>query len=68
MNTDLLTVTQFVNKHQFATHGGLRHLIFNASSNGFEKVIKRMGRRVLLEEKAFFEWIEENNQKGGAKC
>lgn len=58
----LLTVNQFVEKHQFATFGGLRHLIFYANTNGFSKVIKRIGRRILLDENAFFEWVEENNQ------
>ena len=61
-NTQLLTVNQFVEKHQFATFGGLRHLIFYANTNGFSKVIKRIGRRILLDETAFFEWVEENNK------
>lgn len=61
-HTQLLTVNQFVEKHQFATFGGLRHLIFYADTNGFSKVIKRIGRRILLDESAFFEWIEENNK------
>ena len=61
-HTQLLTVNQFVEKHQFATFGGLRHLIFYSDTNGFSKVIKRIGRRILLDESAFFEWIEENNK------
>lgn len=61
-HTQLLTVNQFVEKHQFATFGGLRHLIFYSNTNGFSKVIKRIGRRILLDENAFFSWVEEQNK------
>lgn len=60
--TRLLTVNQFVEAHPFTTHGGLRHIIFNAETNGFKKVIKRMGRKVLIDEKIFFQWVNEQNE------
>lgn len=41
--------------------GGLRHLIFHAKDNGFHHVIKRVGRRILLDEGAFFEWVSKQN-------
>ena len=66
LETRLLTVAQFVEEHKFATHGGLRHVIFNSENNGFKKVIKRLGRRVLIDENAFFEWV--NEQSGGVNA
>jgi len=48
--------------HDYPTTGTLRHLIFNAKTNGFHKVIRRIGRRVLLNEKAFFDWVDEQNK------
>ena len=60
--TQLSTISQFVEKHPFATHGGLRHLIFHSQANGFGRVIKRMGRRILIDEKEFFTWLEDNNK------
>ena len=56
----LLTVIQFSAKHSFATPGGLRFQIFNAKENGLEKsdAIVRIGRRVLVNEKNYFSWIE----------
>lgn len=57
----LIPATQWNEHHQWPPLGGLRHLIFNAESNGFKKVIKRCGRRVLIDEAAFFEWMEEQN-------
>jgi hypothetical protein len=43
--------------------GGLRHLIFNAETNGFAPAIKRVGRRVLIDEARFFEIVESQNSK-----
>ena len=51
--------------HTWPKQGGLRHYIFNAKINGFDAVIKRVGRRVLIDEKAFFAWVEKQN--AGAK-
>tara|TARA_R100001530_G_scaffold83149_1_gene57964 strand:+ start:250 stop:507 length:258 start_codon:yes stop_codon:yes gene_type:complete len=35
--------------------------VFNAKEKGFEDVVKRAGRSVLIDERAFFEWVEEQN-------
>lgn len=51
--------------HPWPPIGGLRHLIFFAALNGFDKVVKRAGRRVLIDEAAFFEWVER--QQAGNK-
>ena len=51
--------------HNWPPPGGLRHLIFNAHENGFAPAFKRVGRRVLVDEAAFWQIVEEKN--GGAK-
>ncbi len=56
-----LTCAQWVKEHSWPPAGGLRHLIFFAEQNGFSKVIRRVGRRVLISEKDFFEWMETSN-------
>lgn len=58
-----LTVRQWVNEHPWPPIGGLRHLIFNAQTNGFNKVIRRVGRRVLIDEAAFFDWVNTQGAK-----
>ncbi len=58
----LLTVKQFCQRHAWATPGGIRHLIFYGSSNGFDKCIRRLGRRVLLDEAQVFEWLDRKNE------
>lgn len=54
----LFTVAQFCERHAWATPGGIRHLVFNKATNGFAPCVKRLGRRVLLDEAAVFSWLE----------
>jgi len=48
-----------------ATLGGMRHLISNAVRNGFDAVIRRCGRRILIDEAAFFEWAQKHGGSHG---
>jgi hypothetical protein len=69
MTTKLSTVSKFVKNHpDFATEGGIRHLIFHSETNGFYKVIRRLGRRILIDEEAFFIWLNNENNKRGSQC
>jgi len=61
--TKLIPLTEWPNYHPHPSIGGLRHLVFHAQKNGFNKVIRRIGRRVLINEAAFFEWVELQNQE-----
>ena len=64
--SNLLTVRQFSEKHPAFPQGGLRALRFNSETNGFAKAFVTVGRKVLINEEAFFAVIEEQNQKGAA--
>lgn len=46
--------------HAWPPLGGLRHLVFHAKKIGFEKVVVRVGRRVLIDEEEFFKWVATN--------
>lgn len=62
----LFTVAQFSYRHPAISQAALRHLIFNAKGNNFHKVIKRIGKRkILLDEQAFYDWVDEQQKKGG---
>lgn len=65
-NTRLLTISQWTREHNWPPQGGLRYLIFNEKTNGFHKVIKRIGKRVLIDENAFFEWVNQQNEESNA--
>ena len=60
----LIPVTKWNDYHNWPPIGGLRHLIFHAKENGFRAVVKRVGRRVLIDEAAFFEWVYRQNPTG----
>ena len=53
VQTKYFTVKQFAREKGFISESGLRYLIFNADTNGFNKVIKRIGRKVLIDFNAF---------------
>ena len=57
----LSTIKQFTTRHPAFPEGGLRFRIFHADSNGLAEsgAIVRNGRRVLIDEEKFFEWLRE---------
>ena len=70
----LLTVRQFSEKHPAFSQGSLRNLIHLSSErysstgeipgNGLGMALVRIGRKLLLDEAKFFQWIELQNQAG----
>lgn len=61
IETDLMSVNDFSKKYPAFTKGALRAYIFNAETNGFKNVIRRIGARVFIKERAFFNWVEQIN-------
>lgn len=61
----LYTVKQFVQASHYPNEGGLRALIFNADKNGFNKVIRRINKRVFIDVEAFYQWVNDLNPAGG---
>ena len=57
----LIPVPQWNEYHAWPPQGGLRHLIFNEKTNGFASAFKRVGRRVLIDESAFFACVDKQN-------
>lgn len=55
-----LTVAQFCDRHPAFTVGGMRHLLFFDPEGMREACIVRFGRRVLIDEAAFFVWLRAN--------
>ena len=62
--TRFIPLTDWNQHHAWPPIGGLRHLVFFERTNGFDQVVRRVGRRVLLDEAAFFAWVDGN---GGVK-
>lgn len=55
-----LTVAQFCKRHPAFTVGGMRHLLFFNPEGMREACVARFGRRVLIDEAAFFAWLRAN--------
>jgi hypothetical protein len=66
--TRLIPLTDWALYHPWPPIGGLRDLVFRSKvdANGFDKVIRRVGRRVLLDEQAFFVWCDQQNADSAA--
>ena len=62
LTAQLFTVRQFCERHPWPSQHGLRWLIFNSKENGLSKCIVRIGRRVLIDERAFFRWTEAHRE------
>lgn len=60
-NKRFIPVPSWNKYHDWPSVAGLRYLIFNSKSNGFDAVIRKVGRRVLIDEQAFLAWV---NQQG----
>ncbi len=58
----LIPLTAWPEYHPWPGTAGLRNLVFHSGSNGFDSVVRRVGRRVLIDEGAFFGWVEAQNQ------
>lgn len=57
----IIPLTQWNDHHPWPSQSGLRYLVFHSNDNGFDQVIRRSGRRVLIDEHAFFMWLDEQN-------
>ncbi len=68
MTRNLLTVRQFAEKHRAFSEASLRFSIQNSNKNGFDKVIRRLGRKILIDECAFFKWVDALSRKPGRVC
>jgi hypothetical protein len=46
--TRLIPLSEWGKHHPWPPAAGLRHLAFHANRNGFDAVLRRVGRRVLI--------------------
>jgi len=60
--TRLIPLTKWNEFHSWPPIGGLRHLVFHKDSNGFGACVKKIGRRILIDEAQFFAWVEAQNE------
>lgn len=59
----VIPLTHWNKYHSWPPIGGLRHMVFFAEKTGFSKVIIRVGRRVLIDEKLWFEYLRSQKKE-----
>lgn len=55
----LIPLTDWPRYHPWPTVAGLRHIRFYQNVNGFTNAFRTVGRRVLVDEQAFFETVDK---------
>ncbi len=58
---NLILLTDWNNYFDYPKLGTLRKLVFNKEKNGFNKVIRKITSRILIDVSAFFQWVDEIN-------
>lgn len=58
----LIPIPKFNDYHPDPSPAALRWLVFT-NKDGFESCVVRRGRRVLIDEAAYFEWLNKQNEK-----
>jgi len=61
----IMTITQFCEANPAFSENAIRALIFDRKANGFDSVIRRIGRRVLISEDDFAEWLAARGPSAG---
>lgn len=62
LSKNFLTLKQWLEKYKAIPEGGIRHLIFTNKNDFNQKVVKKLGRKILLDEQAFLEFIDQHTK------
>lgn len=65
--TRYIPIKDWAKYYDYPSPKSWRQIIFRNRFNIVEKVIKRFGGRILIDESAYFKFIAELNQKDGVK-
>lgn len=57
---EYVTVAQLAQRYPAFSEGSIRWLIFNGETNGFNRVVRKVGRKVILNLREFRKFLEAN--------
>ena len=63
----LLSTPQFLEKHRAFTAPWLRAALFHRTTNGLSAAVVQCGRKILINEPRFFEWLTAQSPKAAAQ-
>jgi hypothetical protein len=58
MEKRYIPIVKWNKYHDWPSVNGLRGIMRDSASNGSNKVFKRVGRKIVVDENQFFEWME----------
>ncbi len=56
----LIPLVQWTKHHDWPSISALRGYAFMRHKNGFEKVVSKVGKRLVIDEQKFFDWVRTN--------
>lgn len=59
----IIPLSQWNDYHKWPTVNALRNMYFTCETNGADYFVKKVGRRVLIDEKLFFEWVRKTPEE-----
>jgi len=62
----VVSVPQFLRRHACFTAGWLRQMLFHRETNGMAAAITQCGKKILIDEAKFSEWLDARQGRGGA--
>jgi len=60
----LFGVKDFCSRHPWLKEATLRNRIATSDEHGFGNVIRRLGRKILVDETEFFQWLDRQDRNG----
>lgn len=60
--TRLLTVRQVWETYPAFSEGSLRWLLFHRKTNGMAVAVRKIGKRLLIDEEALLRWVDEHSE------
>ena len=60
--SDYYTPRQLAERLDFITFGQLQWLLFQRKENGLSSAVRKIGRRIVISESAFLEWLDAQKE------
>lgn len=65
-STRFIPLSRFDQYHPWPSVQALRWMRFHGKKNGFNQCVLKVGKRILIDEVKFFEWLAIRNAEGKA--
>ena len=60
MDTSFISVKRLAEKYPDFSEASIRYYLFNREQNGLSMHVRNLGRKILISEVGFLQWIDNN--------